>query len=261
MDPAPHTDGRGVGRLRAAGVEVLIGEGHAEARHLVEAFAKHITTGMPFVTVKFAMSLDGKIATASGMSRWISNETSRREAHRLRAESDAVMVGIGTVIADDPRLTVRDVPIKGHRLPLRVVVDSTGRLPVDAAMLSEPGDTVVAVADSSAAIGLRARSVEHLVVGAGDDRVDLTRLLAALGARGAMAVLVEGGGTLHGALLDQGIVDKVVIFVAPIIIGGEGAPGPVGGVGAASIADALRVEIVESRDMDGDIMLIGYPKK
>lgn len=261
MDPAPHTTGRGVDSLRSAGIPVTVDDGPDEARLLIEAFAKHVATGLPFVTAKFAMSLDGKIATRSGDSRWISNETSRREAHRLRAKSDAVMVGVGTALADDPRLTIRDVPLGARAQPLRVVADSAGRLPAGAAMLAEEGRTLVAVASEEAARRAKALGAEAIVEPGADGRVDLPRLIAELGARDVMSLLVEGGATLHGALFAGGLVDKVVAFVAPVVIGGAGALGPVGGAGAERIADALRLASVTYADMDGDLMIVGYPAR
>lgn len=258
MDPAPHTAGRGVETLRRAGVAVTVDDGPREALRLVEPFAKHVTTGLPLVVAKFAMSLDGKIATRTGDSRWISNETSRREAHRLRAEADAVMVGIGTALADDPKLTVRDVPNESGRQPLRVVVDSSGRLPAASAMLGEPGRTLIAVANDDAARAAKETGADVFAAGAGG-RVDLARLMVELGARGMMSVVVEGGATLHGALFEQRLVDKVVAFVAPVIIGGDGAPGPVAGGGAEAVAGALRLGAVEYTELDGDIMVVGYP--
>ena len=241
LDPDPRTNGKGIERLRAAGIAVTVGEGEAAAKETIEAFSKHVTAGLPFVTAKFAMSLDGKVATATGESRWISGEASRRLAHQLRATSDAVMVGIGTVLADDPRLTVRDVPVRGAQ-PLRVVIDSNGQLPSASAMLAEPGETLVFTAAGRAIeLGGRAASVATSADGA----VDLAEAMAHLGGRGATSVLVEGGPTLLGALFDAGLVDKVVAFVAPVVLGAAAAaPGPVGGAGISAIADALRLERV-----------------
>ncbi len=277
MDPAPHTNGRGVERLRKAGIRVTVDHGPQEARRLIEAFARHIVVGMPLVTAKFAMSLDGKIATRAGDSRWISNEASRRETHRLRAEADAVMVGIGTALADNPLLTARGVSLapvfssdgsrRGDapaeaRQPLRVIVDSAGRLPADSAMLSAPGRTLVATAGPEGARAAQATGAEVMEAGAGGDgRVDLRRLLAELGARDITSVLVEGGAALHGALFDAGLVDKVVAFVAPVIIGGAEAPGPVAGQGVGPIADALRLGDVETTELDGDLMIVGRPAR
>ena len=259
MDPAPHTAGRGVEHLREAGIPVSVDDGSSEAQQLVEAFAKHVNTGLPFVVAKFAMSLDGKIAARSGDSRWISNETSRREAHRLRAEADAVMVGIGTALADDPLLTVRDAPPPVRGQPLRIVVDSAGRLPANAAMFSAEGKTLVAVASSEAARTIEAHGAEAIIAPGSDGRIDLPQLLAELGARDVMSLLVEGGAALHGALFESGLVDKVAAFVAPVVIGGDGVPGPIGGLGAERMADALRLRDVTYTELDGDMMVVGYP--
>ena len=241
------------------GIPVTVDDGPRAARQLVEAFAKHVATGLPFVVAKFAMSLDGKIAARSGDSRWISNEASRREAHRLRAEADAVMVGIGTALADDPLLTVRDAPLPARGQPLRVVVDSTGRLPTSAAMLRAEGTTLVAVASPEAARAIATGGAEPIVAPGADGRIDLPQLLAALGARNVMSLLVEGGAALHGALFDGGLVDKVAAFIAPVVIGGGGAPGPVGGAGAERMADALRLRDVTYTELGGDMMVVGYP--
>ena len=176
LDPNPATARGGVAALEAAGVHVTIHDGPPEARQLIEAFAKHVTTGLPFVTAKFAISLDGKIATHTGDSRWISGEASRRAAHRLRAEASAVMVGIGTALADDPLLTVRDVAVARPQ-PMRVVVDSRGRLPETAAMLAQDGTTLLAVAnvDDAKRATLESRGVEVMATPGADGRVDLLR--------------------------------------------------------------------------------------
>ena len=258
LDPAPHTDGRGVAALEAAGIAVTVEESSVAAE-LVEAFAKHVRTGLPFVTAKFAMSLDGKLATRTGDSRWISGEGSRRRAHGLRAQSDAVMIGIGTALADDPRLTAREPDRGSEREPLRVVVDSAGRLPPDAAMLAEPGATLVAVAAEGRGKALAEAGAEVAVLPGAGGRVDLGGLLAALGARGVTSVLVEGGAELLGALFDGHHVDKVVAFVAPVVIGGAEAPSVVGGRGPERLADALRLRGVRYEPVDGDLMVVGYP--
>ena len=264
LDPNPKTDARGVAVLEAAGIRVTVGEREEESREVVEAFAKHVVTGLPFVTAKFAASLDGKLATPTGSPRWISGEASRRIAHRLRAESDAVMVGIGTALADDPRLTARDVDEPPARQPLRVVVDSSGRLAAKAAMLREPGDTLVAAAKLTASQRrtLEQAGAEVLEVpdaqGRPKGRVNLGELLRKLGSRGVTSVLAEGGGTLLGTLFDARLVDKVVAFVTPVIIGGEGVPSPAGGGGAEHVAEALRLRRVRYEQVGEDMMAVGY---
>ena len=260
-DPNPRVNGAGFARLREAGIAVRVGECAEHAQELIEAYAKHVVTGMPFVTAKFASSLDGKIATATGDSRWITSVEARAYAHELRAASDAVMVGIGTALADDPQLTARDAHGKPlARQPMRVVVDSTGRLPSTARMLAEPGETVVAVARAP---DVRCRALERagarVVRASSDDSgVDLSALLAELGRGDTTSVLVEGGGILLGSLFDAGLVDKVVGFVAPTIIGGAEAPSPVAGAGARRIADAVRLSRVRTLHLGRDVAIVGY---
>ena len=256
-DPNPNVAGGGVARLSEAGARTHVGECADEAERLIEAFAKHSRTGMPFVTAKYAMSLDGKIAARSGDSKWISGEESREFAHLLRAQSDAIMVGINTVLADDPQLTARDADgIANERQPLRVVLDSHGRMPQDAQMLGAPGDTLVAVAEDYT--GAVCEGAETISVSAGKGGVDLRVLLEVLGKRDITSVLVEGGGATIGALFDLKLVDKVVAFVAPVIIGGNEAISPVGGIGIARMEEALRLHDVEMRRFGEDVAVVGY---
>ncbi len=260
-DPNPNVAGGGIARLEAAGIRTRLGDGGQEARRLIEGFAKHSATGMPFVTAKFAMSLDGKIASRSGDSKWISGRESREYAHTLRARSDAIMVGIGTALADDPQLTARDgAGNAAGRQPLRVVLDSRGRLPANARMLSAPGRTLIATTQGAG--GLAGDSVddkiETLALPPGEGGVDLRALLALLGERGVVNVLVEGGGGVLGTLFDMRLVDKVVAFVAPVIIGGSGAASPVGGLGAETMRQAARLRDVATRRFGADTAIIGY---
>ena len=261
LDPNPRTGGRGVSWLEQNNVSVILRESNPEFLSLIESFAKHITTGMPFVIAKFALSLDGKIATRSGDSKWISSVASRKHAHALRAGVDAVMVGIGTAIADDPQLTVRDVPHAGPQ-PMRVVIDSRARLPTSAAMLALDGTTIVATANAAPEMrnALNAAGAEVFDTGAAE-QVDLRKLLAALGKRDVTSILVEGGSQLLGSLFDQRLVDKVVAVIAPVIIGGAQAPSPVGGTGVHTIPDALRLTDVSYEQVDRDIIVTGYPPK
>ena len=255
LDPNPQVSGRGVEALRAAGIEVTVGEGEPEARQVNEAYFKHMATGLPFVTAKFAMSLDGKIATASGDSRWVSGPVARQLAHRLRRQADAVMVGINTVLADDPRLTARDGAARVVKSPLRVVVDSRGRLPPTARLLSEPGDTVLATVGPQPKVNAQVWPLP----GEGG-RVDLPALLAQLGQRGVMSVLVEGGGVLLASLLKAGLVDKLHAVISPIIIGGAAAPTPVAGKGVEKVAQALGLARVRVERRGPDIIVSGYIK-
>ena len=264
MDPNPLVGGRGEARLLDAGVSVGVGDGGDEAAELIAPHAKFIRTGTPLVTAKFAMSLDGKIATRTGDSKWITSAESRRYAHDLRRRSDAIMVGIGTALADDPQLTARDAdgaPLPSQ--PLRVIVDSAGRLPSDAALLAQPGDTLVAMAREDAGPRARLEAAGALVFaagddGRGDDRVNLEALLSELGRREVTSVLVEGGGGLLGSLFDEGLVDRVVGFVAPVIIGGAGALSPVGGSGAAMMADAAPLSRARVERIGEDVVVVGW---
>lgn len=256
-DPNSNVAGGGIERLNAAGISTHIGECADGASRLIEAFARHSWTRLPFVTAKYAMSLDGKIAARSGDSKWISGEESRQYTHLLRARSDAIMVGINTVLADDPQLTARDAEGNANeRQPLRVVLDSHGRMPQDAQMLRILGDTIIAVADDYD--GASCDGAETIRLPSGRGGVDLSALLGVLGERDVTSVLVEGGGATMGALFDMNLVDKVVAFVAPVIIGGNEAISPVGGIGIAGMEEALRLSNVEVRRFGGDVAIIGY---
>lgn len=263
-DPNPQVNGRGRQQLEAASIRTMVGEGAEAARRLNEAYCTFITTGLPFVTAKFAASLDGRIAARGGDSKWITGEAARQEAHRLRALSDAVMVGVGTVLADDPQLTDRDAQGQAlPRQPLRVVVDSHGRTPPAARLFREPGPVLLACA-SLLEERLRAyqdAGAEVVRLPAADGRVDLHALLALLGQRQVTSVLAEGGSALLGSLFDQRAVDKVAAFIAPVIIGGDEALPAVGGHGAASMAQALRLAEVSFRQLGEDILVTGYPRR
>ncbi len=266
LDPNPEEDGRGIERLRSSGIDVELtpeGDEASRASRLTEAYRKHATTGRPFVTSKFAMSLDGKIAAHTGSSTWITGESARARAHIFRAESDAVLVGIGTVLADNPRLTARDGAgeLKAHQ-PLRVVVDSKGRVPVDAVVASDGGRTLIACVtmDTGKTSFFAECGVEVAALPRQGGRVDMSALLELLGSRGITSVLVEGGGQVAGSLFDAGLVDKIVAFIAPVIVGGESAPGPVAGRGVAEIGDALRLSGVTWERVGDDMLVIGYPQ-
>lgn len=261
VDPNPLVDGDGLAQLRDHGICTRAGEGAAQARELMEAYLKFVTTGLPFVTAKFAMTLDGKIATRSGESKWITGEKARAYVQKLRAASDAIMVGVNTVVADDPQLTARDkTGVPHERQPLRIVVDSRGRTPTHARLLSEPGETLVATATLSAEErqDLTETGAQVEAVPGKSDLVDVAALLQLLANRNKTSVLVEGGGTLLGTMFDRGLVDKVVAFVAPIIVGGEDASSPVGGLGVERMSDALRLHRVRVCEIGGDVAMIGY---
>jgi diaminohydroxyphosphoribosylaminopyrimidine deaminase/5-amino-6-(5-phosphoribosylamino)uracil reductase len=255
--------GRGKEELEGAGIRVYVGEHEAEAKQLNEAYAKFITEGIPFITVKFAMSLDGKIATRSGDSRWISGELARKRVHNLRYTADAVMAGVNTVLTDDPRLTARCCGSGGmlKKQPTRVIVDSKGRTPLNAQVFTEPGKAIVVLGrlasaeerESFAQVG-----AELLELPSAEGWVDLERLLRVLGERQITSVLVEGGGILFGSLFDGGLVDKVIAFIAPIIIGGREAVTAVAGWGIDRVADSLKLERVSVERFGEDLMVSGY---
>jgi diaminohydroxyphosphoribosylaminopyrimidine deaminase/5-amino-6-(5-phosphoribosylamino)uracil reductase len=260
LDPNPAVSGRGAAALEAAGIPVEVGIGGAEAERLNRFYVTHMRTGRPFVTAKFAASLDGRIATHTGESRWISSEPAREMVHRLRLRHDAVLVGVTTVLSDDPALTVR-LP-GADRQPVRVVVDSTLRTPPSSRLLSEAGGAVVvattdaAPADRAAVLG--SAGAEVLRIPGPDARVDLRALLEELGRRQIISLLAEGGGEVLGSLRDGGLIDSVVAVLAPRLIGGAAAPGAIGGRGAARLVDAPLLDDVELEQVGGDVIVTGY---
>jgi diaminohydroxyphosphoribosylaminopyrimidine deaminase/5-amino-6-(5-phosphoribosylamino)uracil reductase len=246
-DPNPAVDGRGFGLLRRAGLSVVEGVLAEEGADLIAGFANHIRSGLPLVTLKMAASLDGKVAARDGSSRWITGEAAREDVHRLRASSGAIVVGAGTASADDPALTVRLPGYRG-RPPLRVLIDATGRTPPTGALFDRTAPTLVATtgacpAESRAA--WEASGAEVLVIdeGRGEGQVALRPLLEALGKRDIQDVLLEGGPTVAWAAVEEGVVDVLVLYLAPKLIGGRDAPGVLGGDGVATIADARGVRI------------------
>jgi len=267
LDPNPLVSGKGRAELESAGISTSLGEGAEEAGEIIEAYTRFITTGMPFVTAKFAMSLDGKIATSTGDSRWISGEESRRRVHNLRHQTDVIMAGVKTLLKDNPRLTVRSGAGRGgtaREQPLRVIVDSKGRTPLSARVFKEPGKTLLAlgrtVTDEERET-FKTSGVEVLELPLPDGRVDMRQLLRVLGERQMTSVMVEGGGILLGSLFDLGVVDKVIAFIAPMVIGGKTARTPVAGNGVAQIAEAVRLERCRVEQFGQDVMISGYVRR
>ncbi|MGD9696904.1 MAG: bifunctional diaminohydroxyphosphoribosylaminopyrimidine deaminase/5-amino-6-(5-phosphoribosylamino)uracil reductase RibD [Thermoleophilia bacterium] len=262
-DPLERGRAQGIAVLRAAGVEVVVADGE-EARACAEVNAPFLTwaaTGRPLVTLKLATSLDGKIATVAGESRWITGPPARALVHRWRADSDAVGVGLGTALADDPALTARDVegPV---RQPARVVFDSRARLPLDSRLVRTAADTPVIVlagpeAPAASIEALREAGVE--VVPLPGDRVSrVGEALAALGERGVQSLFVEGGAELAGSLVAAGAVDRVAWFLAPLIIGGAGAPSAIGGPGEPRLERAPRLARARSERVGEDVLVTGW---
>lgn len=261
-DPDPQVSGRGDANLRAAGVRVKAGDGAPESSRLLEAYLHHRRTGRPLVIVKFAVSLDGRIAAASGDSRWVSGPEARAWAHRERTRLDAIAVGSNTVLVDDPELTARPDGVTDPHQPLRVVLDSQGRIAPAARVLRNGGALVVTTAASSAAwrASVAAAGAEVLEVPAGPDgRVSLPALLDALGKRGVLSMLVEGGGTLLGAFFDQRLVGRLYAVIAPVIIGASNAPSAVAGVGAERMRDAPRLRDLTVERLGEDTLIAGVP--
>jgi len=267
LDANPLVSGRGKDELEKEGIKVYLGEHEEEAKRVNEAYTKFITTSMPFVTAKFAISLDGKIATRSGDSKWISGDEARKYVHNLRYTSDAIMAGVNTVLVDDPRLTARSCGGRGgtaRKQPLRVIVDGKGRTPLTAQLFSEPGKTLLALGkfvtpEEKAAFAQV--SAELLELPSEGGRVDLGELLKALGEREITSVLVEGGGILLGSLFDGRLVDKVIAFIAPIIIGGKEAKTAVSGKGVDKVVDSLKLRHVSLEKLGEDLMVSGYVKE
>lgn len=264
IDPNPEVSGKGCEVLRSAGIEVLVEDSPQEALELYEGFAKHVTTGMPFVAAKFAMSLDGKIATLTGDSKWVTGPDARQYVQEMRRQSDAVLVGINTVLADDPQLTVRDGDGRPlARQPIRVITDSRCRTPASAQILSQPGSTFIATVEGAPQQNvslLEEAGAEVLILPPGTDgRVEMRNLLEELGGRGIINIMVEGGGTVLGSLFDAGLVDKVYAFIAPVIIGGLDAASPVEGQGIQFMTQAWSIDRPSLRAIGPDWLIVGYP--
>jgi len=264
LDPNPVVSGNGVKELNKAGVRTYIGEHQQEAEKINEAYIKFITTSLPFFIAKFAMSLDGKIATRSKQSKWISNKEARKYVHSVRHIVDAIIIGVNTVLIDDPRLTARGCSGKGGNTksqPLRIIVDSKGRTPLDANVFRQPGETLIATVkpmDIKKKEKFIQAGVEVLELSAREGRVDVEELSKAIAKRGIVSVLVEGGSALLGSFFDDHLVDKVLVFISPIIIGGDGARVAVGGNGVDSLIEAHHLGRVDVKSFGDNILVSGY---
>ncbi len=258
VDPNPQVQGRGVAQLKRAGIQVEVGCLEAEAQQLNETYVHWVQTGWPFTILKAGMTLDGQIATSSGESQWITDEAARLQAHQLRVNVDAVLVGIGTILRDNPRLTARPGGELALRQPLRIVVDSRLRIPPKAAVLEqqEIAHTLLvttSVASARKIAMLKSRGVDVLVIAKADKHVDLRVLWLRLGQLGLTSVLVEGGSDLNAAVLRAGLAQRLMCFVAPLLLGGQDAKGVLGGLSPRRLREAvplknLRIEPV-GRDM------------
>lgn len=261
-DPNPLVAGKGIKTLEEAGIEVVTGVLEEEGKKLNEIFLKYITTNMPFVIMKTAMTLDGKIATRTNASKWITGELSRKNVHELRHKVTGIMVGIGTVLADDPSLTTR-LEDRIGKDPIRIIVDSSGRIPLDSKVLNLKSHTETIVVVTNRAAKEKIKSLQEkgarvIVTPSKERRVDLNFLMKELGQRNIDSILLEGGSELNYSALEEGIVDKVNAFIAPKIIGGNTAKTPVGGQGKAYINEAINLERIDVHDFGQDIMIEGY---
>jgi diaminohydroxyphosphoribosylaminopyrimidine deaminase/5-amino-6-(5-phosphoribosylamino)uracil reductase len=261
-DPNPLVKGRGVVLLKQAGVDVKIGILERECYRLNEAFCKYIVKHEPFIILKVAATLDGKLATREGESQWITGETSRRFVHHLRDQVDGVVVGIGTVLKDDPMLTAR---IRGGRDPYRIVFDSRLRIPENSKLIDRsPSKTIVATTEMASRDKierLQKKGVRIIISDSKSGKVDLKSSLIELGEMGMMSLLVEGGGQINGSFLDQGLIDKIFLFLSPKLIGDPLAPGIFSGVGFASLKETISIKDLKVRRIGEDILLEGYPEK
>ncbi|WP_449241306.1 bifunctional diaminohydroxyphosphoribosylaminopyrimidine deaminase/5-amino-6-(5-phosphoribosylamino)uracil reductase RibD [Desulfoscipio gibsoniae] len=264
-DPNPLVAGKGVQKLKDAGVQVECGVLEEDARRLNEVFIKYITTRLPYVVLKTAMSLDGKIATVKGESQWITGAKAREYVHRLRDRYDAILVGVGTVLADDPSLTAR-LPDGGGKDPIRIILDSKARTPINARVINRSSAAPTIIATTSGAPPEKVRllkeaGVQILEVSGGEGGIEPAALLRELGRREITSVLVEGGARVNGSFITAGLADKVYWFIAPKLIGGSSAPGPVGGPGIIALREALSIRDIKLRRYGEDICIEGYTVK
>jgi diaminohydroxyphosphoribosylaminopyrimidine deaminase/5-amino-6-(5-phosphoribosylamino)uracil reductase len=261
-DPNPLVKGRGIETLKRAGLEVHVGILEKECRKLNEAFCKYILRKEPFVILKVAATFDGKIATRRGDSKWISNEASRRIVHRFRDQVDGIVVGIGTILKDDPLLTAR---IKKGRDPFRIILDSRLRIPEEAKVIeNSPSKTIIAtteVAPRDKAERLEKKGVRILVLDSKQGRVNLRSCLSRLGEMGMMSLMVEGGSQVNGSFLDEGLVDRLLLFLSPKLIGDSKAIGIFGGNGVETLREAIPLKDLKIKKIGEDILIEGYVEK
>jgi diaminohydroxyphosphoribosylaminopyrimidine deaminase/5-amino-6-(5-phosphoribosylamino)uracil reductase len=270
LDPNPIVNGRGVAALTQADIPAEVGSHEQAARRLNAAFFHLMDAGRPFVTAKWAMTLDGKLATRTGDSRWVTDDAARRLVHLERDASDAVIVGVGTVLADDPQLTVRLPPEanrRGERSagPWRVVLDSRARTPLNAKLVRDNADrsclvVTTAHAPAERIAALRTAGVEVAVVAERAERVDVSAAVQLLGERGAIRLLLEGGGELLGAFFEERLIDRVLAFVAPKLVGGRGGVTPIAGSGRALMAEAVDLTDVTTIPVGSAILVEGTPQ-
>lgn len=263
-DPNPKVSGKGIQILKDAGIEVTVGVMEREAKKLNEIFIKYIKESTPFVILKTAMTLDGKTASHTGDSFWISGEKSRLEVHKLRQRIASIMVGVNTVIKDNPKLTVR---LEGKALnnPVRIIVDSSGRIPIDSYVVETAGEIPTWVATTGRMRldreeKLTQKGVRVIQFSEDSGRVDIVELMKYIHSQGVDSVLLEGGSELNASVIEAGVADKIIMYIAPKIIGGKNAPSPVGGIGISRMLDAVPVQYMEACQSGDDVRVEGYLK-
>ncbi len=264
-DPNPRVRGKGISKLRSAGIKVRVGILRKEAEKLNESFIKYITKGMPFVILKAALSLDGKIATKTGDSKWITGKEVRDYVHRLRSQVDGILVGINTILKDDPLLTVRRKKKEGRgKKPIRVIVDSQARIPLKARVLRSLDLNPTIIATTRNAPKKRIKTLEEkgaeVILMGKSKKVDLKGLMKKLGKREVSSLLIEGGGEIIASALKERIVDKILFFLAPKLIGGRDAITPIEGEGIKRLSEAIQLKDVEVKRFGEDLLIQGYVK-
>ncbi len=258
-DPNPVVNGKGIEALKKVGLEIKVGVLEKESQSLNEAFCKYILKKQPFVALKVAATLDGKVATRNGDSKWISGEASRRFVHKVRDQVDGVLVGIGTILRDDPLLTARR---KEGREPYRIVLDSRLKIPEEAKVFEHsPSEVILAtteLAPREKVERMERRGVRVLIIDSKEGRVDLRSCLTKLAEIGVVNLLVEGGSQVNGSFLDEGLIDKFLLFLSPKLMGDPQAPGIFGGRGVANLNEAVALREISTKRIGEDILMEGY---
>ena len=266
LDPNPLVSGNGVKMLEQQGIELVIGVLERECKQLNEAFIKYIKTNLPFVTLKYAMTLDGKISSYIGDSRWISNSLSREYVHQLRHKSSGIMVGIGTVLNDNPSLNTRLDKFNNNSDPSRIIVDTRGKIPIDSKVINieSNASTILATTeliDKDKLNTLKSKNISIIICPIKNNRVDLRFLLKTLSSKGIDSILLEGGSELNFNMIKENLVDKVITFIAPKIVGGCDSKTPVGGIGIDLMKNAIELNNINYKTFDNDLCIEGYIKK
>lgn len=260
LDPNPLVSGRGVEILKQAGIEVIVGVCEEESRKMNEVFNKYIVTKLPFVTLKSAVTLDGKIATSTSDSKWITSEEARKEVHQLRNESAGILVGVNTVIADNPELTTR---IPNGRNPIRIILDSTLRIPLESRVVTD-GLAPTWIFTTENHDSVKKQELENagikVFVAGGEKHVYLQATLEILGEQFVSSLLIEGGGEINAAFLEHKLIDKLVLYIAPKVIGGKHSPSFLEGLGVLKMSEAIEFSDVAFTQVGKDFKFIGYPR-